>query len=52
MDADLQHDPAILSAMLNALRVGPQNLTVKQAFLTDASGSFAQARGFCYDHAQ
>src|SRR3984957_13583092 len=32
MDADLQHDPAILSAMLNALRDGPHNLAIASRY--------------------
>jgi dolichol-phosphate mannosyltransferase len=32
MDADLQHDPAILSTMLNALRDGPHNLAIASRY--------------------
>jgi dolichol-phosphate mannosyltransferase len=33
MDADLQHDPAILRTMLNALRDGPHNLAIASRYV-------------------
>jgi dolichol-phosphate mannosyltransferase len=45
MDADLQHDPAILTKMLSALRDGPYNLVIASRYVGDGSvGEWSKRR--------